>query len=181
MHDLDPVHDHFCRETGLAEVCSDLGYLDPLLIQSMYIFKQPHIGGEVVLHNDHAFLWTDPMRTLGFWIALEPADIDNGCLWARPGSHTVEQRSRFRRTGEGGTVIDAWAPEYDATDLVPIEVGLGTVVVMHGILPHRSDENRSGRSRHAYTLHVIDRAADWPEDNWLQRPEELPFRGFSRQ
>ena len=44
-----------------------------------------------------------------------------------------------------------------------------------------ADENRSGRSRHAYTLHVIDRAADWPEDNWLQRPEELPFRGFSRQ
>ena len=73
MHDLDPVFDDFSRRTGMAEVAADLGYGNGLLTQSMYICKQPGIGGEVGLHNDHVFLWTEPMRTLGFWVALEDA------------------------------------------------------------------------------------------------------------
>ena len=178
MHDLDPVHGEFCRATGLAEVTADLGFEDPLLVQSMYIYKQPQIGGEVVLHNDHAFIWSEPARTLGFWIALEPADQENGCLWADPGGHRQAQRRRFRRTPDGSTAIEEWAPAPAHGELVPLEVDTGTVVVLDGMLPHRSDTNRSDRSRHAYTLHVIDGRADWPDDNWIQRPPELPFRGF---
>jgi len=172
------VHDHFCRRTGLAEVTADLGYDDPLLIQSMYIFKQPLIGGEVVMHNDHAFLWTTPMRTLGYWIALEPANATNGCLWAQPGSHRNEQWRRFERTDEGGTRMSVWEDAPPAAGLVPLEVDTGTAIALDGMLSHWSDTNRSDRSRHAYTLHVIDADAEWAGHNWLQRPAELPFRGF---
>ena len=44
-------------------------------------------------------------------------------------------------------------------ELVPLEVPAGTLVVLHGLLPHWSDANRSGRSRHAYTraLHLRHR------------------------
>ncbi len=178
MHDLDPTFDHFSRRTGMAEIAHDLGYTDALLTQSMYICKQPGIGGEVGLHNDHAFLWTEPMRSLGFWVALEDATTENGCLWAQPGGHRRGQRSRFRRDGKGSTYLEEWADPYPMEGLVPLEVTTGTVIALHGLLPHRSDTNRSNRSRHAYTLHIIDAAADWPEDNWLQRPPELPFRGF---
>ncbi len=178
MHDLDDVHDRFCRRTGLADVTHDVGYADPLLIQSMYIFKQPHIGGEVVLHNDHAFLWTTPMRTLGFWIALEPADTTNGCLWAQPGSHRGEQWRRFERTDDGGTRMSIWGEGAPGESLIPLEVDTGAVVVIDGMLSHWSDTNRSDRSRHAYTLHVIEAAAEWSHHNWLQRPDSLPFRGF---
>ena len=54
----------------------------------------------------------------------------------------------------------------------------GTLVVLHGLLPHRSAENRSDRSRHAYAVHVVEADAYYPEDNWLLRPD-LPLRGFS--
>ena len=50
--------------------------------------------------------------------------------------------------------------------------------MLHGLLPHLSGANRSARSRHAYTLHVIDGNARYPADNWLQRAPELPLRGF---
>jgi phytanoyl-CoA hydroxylase len=53
--------------------------------------------------------------------------------------------------------------------MVPLEVPAGTLVVLHGLLPHRSDTNRSPRSRHAYSVHVIEAAAHYPADNWLQR------------
>ena len=52
MHDLDPVFDTFSRTPALAATVSSLGYVDPLLLQSMYIFKPPRIGGEVYCHQD---------------------------------------------------------------------------------------------------------------------------------
>jgi phytanoyl-CoA hydroxylase len=46
-------------------------------------------------------------------------------------------------------------------------------------LPHRSAANRSSRSRHAYTLHLIDGACRYSPDNWLQRSPGRPARGFA--
>ena len=60
--------------------------------------------------------------------------------------------------------------------MVPLEVPKGTLVVLHGLLPHWSDVNRSPDSRHAYTLHCISGGADYPAWNWLQRPETMPLR-----
>ena len=51
----------------------------------MYIFKQPHIGGEVTCHQDSTFLYTKPESAVGFWVALEDATIENGCLWVSRG------------------------------------------------------------------------------------------------
>ena len=49
MHDLDPVFDSFSRTAELAALASDIGMQEPLLLQSMYIFKQARIGGEVTV------------------------------------------------------------------------------------------------------------------------------------
>src|ERR1051326_7169053 len=57
MHDLDPVFTSFSHTDKLAEVAADVGLTDPLVLQSMYIFKQPYIGGEVVCHQDSTFLY----------------------------------------------------------------------------------------------------------------------------
>jgi phytanoyl-CoA hydroxylase len=179
MHDLDATFDAFSRQPQLAALVHDLGVADPLLLQSMYIFKQPGIGGEVGLHQDATFLYTEPLTVLGLWFALEDATLENGCLWALPGGHRMPLRSRFRRLPGGGTEM----VHHDTTPIprageVPLEVAKGTVIVLHGLLPHRSDANTSARSRHAYTLHVIERAAAYPADNWLQRAPSLPLRGF---
>jgi phytanoyl-CoA hydroxylase len=67
-----------------------------------------------------------------------------------------------------------WSEE----NLVPLEVAKGTLILLHPMLPHLSRENRSPKSRQAYTLHIIDAAVNYPTDNWLQRPVEMPLRGF---
>jgi phytanoyl-CoA hydroxylase len=46
-------------------------------------------------------------------------------------------------------------------------------------VPHLSAANTSDKPRHAYTIHAIDGATRYLDDNWLQRPT-LPLRGFSR-
>jgi phytanoyl-CoA hydroxylase len=184
MHDLDPVFDRFSRTPELGAVTRDAGVADPLLLQSMYIFKQPRIGGEVSTHQDATFLYTEPISVVGLWFALEDATLDNGCLWAEPGGHRGPLRRRFVREGgdRDGTrfevLDDTPLPEPAAETLVPLETPTGTLVLLHGLLPHWSGPNRSGRSRHAYSVHVVDAAARYPADNWLQRPPSLPLRGF---
>ena len=179
MHDLDPVFGAFTRRPELAEVVADIGITDPKLLQSMYIFKQPGIGGEVTCHTDHTFLWTEPQSVIGFWVAIEDATVDNGCMWAIPGGHHIPVKSRFRLTDAGGTTNDIFDDTpYRASDLVPLEAEAGTLIVLHGTLPHWSAPNTSSVSRHAYTLHVIDGVADYPATNWLQRRPDMPLRGF---
>ncbi len=183
MHDLDPVFERFTYTTELAAIAADVGLVDPLVLQSMYIFKQPGIGGEVGCHQDATFLYTDPITVTGFWFAIEDATLENGCLWAAPGGHLTGLRERFRRAGamtdDDGTefeVLDTTPLPTPPHELVPLEVPAGTLVVLDGLLPHWSDANRSGRSRHAYTVHCISAAAEYPAWNWLRRGEELPLR-----
>ena len=179
LHDLDPVFSDFSRAPQIKQLISDLGIKDPLLVQSMYIFKQPRIGGEVTCHHDAAFLYTEPLRLVGLWFALEDATIDNGCLWAIPGGHKLGLKSRFVRADGGGTRFEVFDDTpWPEENLRPLEVKQGTVIVLDGLLPHLSRENRSPKSRHAYTLHVIDASANYPTDNWLQRSAEMPLRGF---
>ncbi|HBB95151.1 MAG TPA: phytanoyl-CoA dioxygenase [Blastocatellia bacterium] len=179
LHDLDPAFDRFSRTNQIKQLVSDLGINDPLLLQSMYIFKQPRIGGEVTCHQDATFLFVEPLRMVGLWFALEDAGVENGCLWVIPGGQKLGLKSRFRRAEGGGarfeTLDDSPWPE---EKLQPLEVRKGTLIVLHPLLPHLSRENRSSRSRHAYTLHVIDASSEYPASNWLQRPAEMPLRGF---
>ena len=150
----------------------------PLLLQSMYIFKQPRIGGEVVCHQDAAFLHTEPISVLGLWFALEDATTENGCLYAAPGGHKGRLRSRFVRDGERTETVLLDDTPLPDQNLVPLEVPKGTLIVLHGLLPHRSSPNRSAKSRHAYTLHVIDARARYSPDNWLRRAPDMPLLGF---
>jgi len=176
LHDLDPVFDRFSRNLKVKELATALGFEDSLLLQSMYIFKQPNIGGEVTCHQDSTFLYTEPIDIVGLWFALEDATIENGCLWAIPGGHRSGLKSRWVRTLEGMKFETLDAEPWPEDELVPLEVTKGSLILLHGLLPHRSFENRSSRSRHAYTLHLIKADAKYPADNWLQR--SLPLRGF---
>lgn len=179
LHDLDPVFNRFSRTPKLRQLVDDLGIEDPLLLQSMYIFKQPNIGGEVTCHQDSTFLYTEPMNIAGLWFALEDARIDNGCLWAIPGGHRRGLKSRWVRTSDDGMQFEVYnETPWPEEELVPLEVSKGTLIVLHGLLPHRSLENRSHKSRHAYTLHVISEKSDYPESNWLQRSAAMPLSGF---
>ena len=181
MHDLDPVFDAFSRTPALSAVADSLGYDDPVILQSMYIFKPPRIGGEVYCHQDSTFLYTEPETCTGFWFALEDATEQNGCMHFIPGGHKGPLKEVHYRDASGKmtfrTLDDTPWPE-DST--VPAEVKAGAMVMFDGRAPHLSGPNLSAISRHAYTLHIIDRNSHYPSENWLQRDAGLPLRGFER-
>ena len=181
MHDLDPVFDEFSRTEKLSATVESLGFKDPGVLQSMYIFKPPRIGGEVTCHQDSTFLYTEPESCVGFWFALEDATVENGCMYFIPGEHRMPLRQRNFRQENGQFIIetldDAPFPE---DEKLPAEAPAGTMVIFTGRAPHMSGPNLSATSRHAYTLHVIDKKCHYPANNWLQRGPDMPLRGFER-
>ena len=176
MHDLDPAFERFCREPFFREALAAIGFAAPALMQTMYIYKQPGIGGEVRWHQDGSYLIASDPGVVGFWLALEDADRDNGCLWVQPGGHRSPLREIYEVSdaapnGELRALDDTpWPSEADA---VPVEVRAGSVIMFSDRMPHYSSQNTSPRSRQAMTLHVCSAQADWPETNWLQR-RDLP-------
>jgi phytanoyl-CoA hydroxylase len=180
LHDLHPVFETFSYHPRLVRLADQLSLADPRLIQSMVIFKQPKIGGEVVWHQDSAFLYTEPMSATGFWFALEDANLQNGCLWVLPGEHHNGLRQRF--CWVDGQLKNLDFPDvlpFDVARAVPLEVSRGTLVILDGLLPHYSAANVSDQSRCAYSLHTVSGKANYPADNWLQRGPDMLLRSLS--
>ena len=178
LHDSDPVFAPFSQSAKRGRVAEGVGMREPRLMQSMYIFKQAYIGGEVGNHQDGTFLVTEPVSVTGFWFALEDATVENGCLWAIPGAHEGPLRERFRYEGDTLT-MERLSNEDFPGKAVPLEAKAGTLVVLHGLLPHHSGANTSDKSRHAYAVHAVDGAAHWRDDNWIRRAADNPAKGFA--
>ncbi len=176
LHDLDQEFSAFSRAPQMRMVAEKF-FTVPQLLQSMYICKNAHIGGEVDCHQDSTFLFTEPESCVGFWVALENATQENGCLYAETGGHRGALRKLFQYV-DGELAMR----ELDETPFGEADAALtapkGTLVLLHGRVPHRSSANTSNTSRHAYALHVIEGSAYYPAENWLQRGGDHPLRGF---
>jgi phytanoyl-CoA hydroxylase len=179
MHDLDPAFAAFSHGPALDALVREVGIEQPQVYQSMYIFKQPNIGGEVRWHQDATYFTTEPITVTTLWFALERADRSNGCLWVQRGGHRTPLREQFVVDERGSRMeqLDAmpWPTQDEAE---PVEVEAGALVMFHGLLPHYSAPNRSTSSRHAYTLHVVDGRSHYSPKNWIQRDATLPVRGL---
>ncbi|MBL7480681.1 phytanoyl-CoA dioxygenase family protein [Legionella bononiensis] len=174
LHELDPIFRQYSRDQRIKNIGHQLGLKTIGLVQSMYIFKQPGIGAEVLCHQDSTYIYGRNSDALGFWFALEDATLENGCLEVIPSPDNTPLKQRMFRQDN-----DIYFEEYDATpwpenNSIPLPVEKGTLIILHGRVPHKSKANLSTRSRHAYTLHLVDLTLPYPDHNWLQWPDGIP-------
>ncbi|KAA0146272.1 hypothetical protein FNF27_07736 [Cafeteria roenbergensis] len=179
LHQLEPAFKAVCFSEEVRAIYRSLGFRRPMAAQSMYIFKNPRIGGEVSPHQDGTFLWTDPQSCVGVWWALADCTLENGCLWAVPGSHKAGVERHFVRNEAGtGTTFEPLEATRPLTTEggVPLECPAGSLVIIHGAVVHWSAPNRSDTPRPAFSLHVVEGdGVEWPSSNWLQRPPSDPI------
>ncbi|RLN40471.1 phytanoyl-CoA dioxygenase 1-like isoform X1 [Panicum miliaceum] len=173
LHEHDPVFKRFSFSENISSVFPSLGYKRPAIVQSRYIFKLPGVGSEAIQHQDNTYILTEPPSCTGLWLALEDATVNNGCLWAIPGSHKNGLKTRMIRD-ENGTYFDRPTPSYDHKEFVPLEVKSGGLVLIF-----YSTENLSPTSRHAFVLHVVDtEGCEWSKGNWLVHDEIFYTEGW---
>ena len=107
--------------------------------------KNPVADSTFPWHQDDGYEVTEPPLTLNIVIAIDATTVENGCIWAIPGSH---QRGLLDHWIEPG----AWhrtcykGPEQG----VPVETKAGDALVLHCRTLHRSPDNQSASKRRAY-------------------------------
>jgi phytanoyl-CoA hydroxylase len=204
MHTIPGAFREYTMSKQILELVLDLGWQDPVVPQSMYIFKQPDIGGTVHSHQDSTFLHTTPKQScLGLWLALDNATLENGCLWVRPGSHREPLRRQFIRNPDyfeekkedAAKLIFRQLDDSSHVDwegglptnhslidarFIPVEVKAGDLVTFCGTLDHLSLPNVSKHPRHTFQLHLVEGPkaevpVTWSTSNWLQYPPGKQF------
>ena len=178
LHDYLPALNALANEALIKEAFQIAGHKASNLVQTMVIFKQPHIGGRVRWHQDASYLITKPSSVVGLWIALEDATKENGCLWMAPGQHHSPLRELYTvdwQSRQGHLEDINNTPWPNSEEELAIEVEAGTIVIFHDHMPHRSAPNQSDKSRVAVTLHAYDTQSAWPAHNWLHRQGLKPF------
>ncbi len=167
LHDLCPVYRKFSHQPRFFDLMKTLGLQSPRLLQSMFIFKQSGFGDAVPAHQDATFLYTEPNSAIGLWFALEDTNEQNGCLWVLPKGHKGPLKHRYAKKDGAFSFIDGQKVDWPRENYFPLHAKKGDVIVLHGLLPHLSEQNLSSKTRFALTLHFIDKKAHYPKNNWL--------------
>jgi ectoine hydroxylase-related dioxygenase (phytanoyl-CoA dioxygenase family) len=116
------------------------------------IFKPAGSGAETPWHQDEAY-W-DPGQEyddLSIWIPLQPATIENGCLWFVPGSHRLDVLAHHP-IGYDPSVHGLEVSDADVSEAVACPIPAGGCTVHHHRTLHYAGSNRSDVPRRAYAL-----------------------------
>ncbi len=149
-------------ERRAAAIASQLFGDDMVLDYDQLLAKPPRrADGVFEWHQDLAY-WpvTPDTRTATLWLALDDADVDNGCMRFVPGSHRESalrpHRPRAGSRDESHTLV---ADVDDSRDrVVPAMIRRGDVTVHCERVLHGSGPNRSDRWRRAYVVAFRARA-----------------------
>lgn len=83
----------------------------------------------VTAHQDATYLYTEPVKVAGFWIALDDATTENGCLWFSRGSHKSGVHRRYIRNPDKNSdellTYNSAAPYYQHNNFTAVPVPKG--------------------------------------------------------
>jgi hypothetical protein len=171
IHGMHKIHFPSCylpeflqrvRDPRLTDPIAGLLGPDILGINSLYIWKAPHIGLGFPWHQDMFYFrqrWVTE-TTVGTWTAVDAADRDNGCLYVIPGSHRRPVAEHEDLAGSQQAEFKQVRAARDE-DGVALEAAPGSVIWFHSHLLHKSTDNHSGRFRRSYVAHYLSAQAEW--------------------
>lgn len=85
LHCSFDIAERYLLYPRILDVVEALHGPDVLALQTMLFFKGPGALGQGY-HQDSFYIPTFPDSLIGAWIAIDPADTENGCMWMSPGS-----------------------------------------------------------------------------------------------
>jgi phytanoyl-CoA hydroxylase len=159
-HRTDELSRRYMLDPRIAAVLWELFGEEPLAAQSMMYYKPPGARGQS-LHQDQMPLRVSPGTCIACWIALDPADGENGGMLMVPGSHRlgIICNSREENAREFFNVSGLRVPE--GYEVVQTELGPGDGLFFGGLMIHGSYANRtSDRFRRCFIGHYVGRSTE---------------------
>jgi len=130
---------------------------DVKAMQSMLFIKAEGKPGQA-WHQDEYYIPTRDRSLTAAWMALDDANVDNGCLWVLPGSHApgVIYPDREHDDERFDCSDELFGFPYTDDDAVPVQVPAGSVVLFNGYLLHRSLPNNGVKGfRRSFVNHYM--------------------------
>jgi phytanoyl-CoA hydroxylase len=185
LHRRLQMQERFMLHPRVLDVVQALGGPDVLALQTMLFVKRPGSAGQGY-HQDSFHIITQPDTLVGAWLALDPADEENGCLRVTAGSqHEPVYPDVDEQAGHGGdrlladipsiagaddpderrNELTAVAAKYEGREVAAV-VEPGDVVFFGGHVLHRSHANASAtRSRRSFVAHYCNARSHVPWDD----------------
>jgi non-heme Fe2+,alpha-ketoglutarate-dependent halogenase len=133
---------------------------DLLLLSTHFFCKYPDPEAKkfVAWHQDVTYWGLEPAEAHTAWIAIDDADVENGCMQAIPGSHKHGIAAHDKSDKEGNLLsINQAIPDedVDTSKVVNLELKAGQISIHDGQLYHASNPNTSNRRRCGLTVRFI--------------------------
>jgi phytanoyl-CoA hydroxylase len=113
------------------------------------LFKPP-LGNPTAWHLDNPYWSFSSKQSLSFWIALDDATPENGCMWYVPGSH---KEATYENVGIGQNQADLFKvyPQWREIDTACGACSAGSMVWHNGLTAHGAGANMTRHPRRAMT------------------------------
>lgn len=158
-HRVNDVARRYLLDPRLADILAELFGEEPLAAQSMLYFKPAGARGQA-LHQDNFYLKVEPGTCIAAWVALDPADRENGGLEVVPGTHRMDLFCPEEADLDTSFTRE-YVPPPPGLAAVGVDMAPGDVLFFNGSLVHGSGPNRSDdRFRRSFICHYIGRSAE---------------------
>ena len=158
------------RDPRLTDPVVDILGPDILGLNSLYIWKPPKIGLGFPWHQDRWY--TRPQfiteTTVGTWTAIDPATVENGCLYVIPGSHKTGILEHIELEGSQQQEFRQAVGAKDE-DGVAVEIPPGSVIFFDNRILHKSTDNNTEGFRRSNIAHYIS-----------AKTERVPHKNYMR-
>ena len=133
---------------------------DIMLLSTHFFCKYPDPDSTkfVAWHQDITYWGLEPPEAHTAWIAVDDADVENGCMQVIPGSHRdgIAEHGTSERGGNLLSINQEIPDELvDSSRAVPLELKAGQISIHNGQLFHASQPNLSQRRRCGLTVRYI--------------------------
>jgi phytanoyl-CoA hydroxylase len=143
-------------------------------MQSMLFVKGPGKAGQA-WHQDEFYIPTRDKSLVGAWIAIDDANVENGCLWIIPGRPGYMMQ-RVQNDSSEYADVDTIDVSPFREQMIPVEVKSGSVVFFNGYTLHSSLRNKTADNfRTALVNHYMSAESmlPWDQDGKLPATEDL--------
>lgn len=173
-------------EPRIVACVKDLLGADVIAWGCHFFCKMPGDGKAVSYHQDASYWPLTPSGTVTVWLAIDDADVGNGCMRCIPGSHRFGHLD-YRESEPGeNNVLDQTVEDAERFGRpIDVELEAGEISIHGDLLLHGSSANTSERRRCGLTLRYcpayVRAGMDWnakgvvvsgsdPSGHWANPP-----------
>lgn len=151
LSDTDATMRTLVRDERLAKVAGELEDVSGIRLWHDQALVKPPYGNQTTWHRDTPYWSFHTRHAVNYWIALDDATLENGCLWYLSGTHRLGAYNNVPIGRNMSDLFDAY-PEWASIAAVPVPVRAGSIVVHNAMVAHGAGANMTNRPRRAMTM-----------------------------